>query len=116
MTEFALGAPHEAEVADAVEARASHAAKPGLVFFYSPTCGRCRRTDGYLAQALQHRRNHRTFRLLRVNVEERPDLARRFRVDELPTLVVLEGRRVMRRIVSPRGSRELESELAAWLR
>ncbi|HEU5477057.1 MAG TPA: thioredoxin family protein [Gaiellaceae bacterium] len=91
-------------------------AKPRLVFFFAPSSGTCRRTEGHLAQALQRRHNHDTFRLVRVNVEERPDLAQRLRVDEVPTLVVVDGRRVARRIVSPRGCRELERELAEWLR
>lgn len=105
-----------------VEVRAEHparhglAVRPRLIVFHSPSSGRCRRTDGYLAQALQHRRNHDTFHLVRVNVDERPDLAERFRVDELPTLIVVEDRQLMRRIVSPRGCRELERELASWLR
>jgi hypothetical protein len=92
------------------------AAKPMLVFFYAPTSGRCRRTDGHLAQALQHRGNHDTFQLVRVNVEDRPDLADRFQVSEIPTLLVVDARRVACRIVLPRGSRELEQNLARWLR
>jgi thioredoxin-like negative regulator of GroEL len=91
-------------------------ARPTLVFFHVPTSGRCRRMEGYVAHALQHRANHATFDLIRVNVAERPDLAERFRVDVVPTLVVVEGRRVVLRIVSPRSALELERELAAWLR
>jgi hypothetical protein len=95
---------------------ARQAEKPRLVFFYSPTSGRCRRGEGFLAQALQRRHNHDTFDLVRVNVETRPDLVDRFRVGELPTLVVVEGRRVAHRIVAPCGCRELERELRPWLR
>lgn len=97
-------------------ARDDRVTKPRLVFFYAPTSGRCRRTEGHLAQALQHRGNHDTFQLLRVNVAQRADLAERLRVDEVPTVLVVEGQRVVRRIVSPRGCRELERELADWLR
>jgi thioredoxin-like negative regulator of GroEL len=91
-------------------------AKPMLVFFYSPTSGHCRRAEGFLAQALQRRQNHDTFELVRVDVDRRQDLAERFRVSALPTLVVVEGRRAVRRIVRPRGSRQLERELSGWLR
>lgn len=96
--------------------RVDAAAKPRLVFFYSPSSGRCRRVEAHLAHALQHRRNHSTFELVRVNVEERPDLAEHFKVAVVPTLVVVEGRRVARRIVSPRSTLELERALEAWLR
>jgi thioredoxin-like negative regulator of GroEL len=87
-----------------------------LVFFHSPRSGRCRRTEAHVAQALQRRRNHGTFKLIRVNVDERPDLAERFRIEVVPTLVVVEGRRVVRRIVSPRTTLELETALETWLR
>ena len=97
-------------------AREDGAPKPSLAFFFAPSSGRCRRAEGFLAQALQRRHNHETFRLLRVNVQQRPDLAERLRVDEVPTLLVVERRRVVRRIVSPVGCRELEQELAEWLR
>ena len=91
------------------------ATKPKLVFFHSPRSGRCRRVDGFIAQVLQHRRNHDTFEVLRVSVEQRPDLAERFGVEAVPTLCVVEGRRLRKRIAAPRGCRELERELAPWL-
>lgn len=89
--------------------------KPKLVVFYSPTSGRCRRSEGHLAQALQRRGNHDTFELVRVDVDTRPDLAQRFHVTALPTFVVVVGRRAVHRVVSPRGVRELERELGQWL-
>jgi thioredoxin-like negative regulator of GroEL len=90
--------------------------KPGLVFVHSRSSGRCRRVEGYLAQVLQRRRNHDTFKLYRVPVEERADLARRFGVDTLPTILVVENKLVSARIVAPRGCREIEAALAPWLK
>lgn len=90
--------------------------RPRLVFFYSPLSGRCRRAEGFIAQVLQRRRNHDTFDLVRVSVDRRPDLAEKFRVEEVPTICVVEGRKLMRRIPAPRGCRELERELEPWLR
>ena len=89
--------------------------KPGLVFFHSGLSGACRRVDGFLAQVLQRRRNHGTFRLYRVDQAERPDLAERFGVVELPTLVIVESKKVRARLENPRGCREIESFLAPWL-
>lgn len=86
-----------------------------LVFFYSSSSGPCRRAEGFLAQVLQRRRNHDTFELLRVSVDGRPDLAERFGIDAVPTILVIEGRRLRRRIVAPGGGRQLEQELAPWL-
>jgi thioredoxin-like negative regulator of GroEL len=90
--------------------------RPRLVFFYSPLSGRSRRVEGFLAQVLQRRHNHDTFELVRVSVDRRPDLAEHFRIERVPTVCVVEGRKLRKRIVTPRGSRDLERELAPWLR
>ena len=88
--------------------------KPKLVVFHSPRSGRCRRVEGFIAQVLQHRSNHDTFDVVRVSVEKRPDLAEKFCVETVPTLCVVEGRRLRKRI-TPGGARDLERELAPWL-
>ena len=79
--------------------------RPRLVFFHSAVSGNCRRVEGFLAQVLQRRRNHGTFRVLHVAEEERPDLIQRFGIDTLPTLVVVEGKSVAGRLERPRGCR-----------
>jgi thioredoxin-like negative regulator of GroEL len=99
-------------MASAVEALP---AKPGLVFFHSARSGSSRRVEGFLAQVLQRRRNHGTFRLYRVAEEERPDLVERFKVTTMPTLVVVEGKSVRGRLEKPRGCRDIEAFLAPWL-
>ena len=90
--------------------------RPRLVFFTSSVSGRCRRVEGFLAQVLQRRRNHGTFKLYVVDEQERPDLVRHFDVEDLPTLMVVEGRHVEGRLRQPRGCREIETFLAPWLR
>ena len=89
--------------------------KPRLVFFHSAVSGNCRRVEGFLAQVLQRRRNHGTFKVLRVAEEERPDLIQRFRIETLPTLVVVEGKHVAGRLERPRGCRDIEGFLSPWL-
>jgi thioredoxin-like negative regulator of GroEL len=92
-----------------------HGAQPGLVFFHSSVSGQCRRVEGFLAQVLQRRKNHGTFRLYRVDEEDRPDLLERFDVTSLPTLLVLQDKHVQARLERPRGCREIERFLAPWL-
>jgi thioredoxin-like negative regulator of GroEL len=101
------------QVALAVEQEAP--AKPRLVFFHSRVCGRCRRVEGFIAQVLQRRKNHGTFQLVEVDVDERPDLAERFRIDETPTLLVVADRRVQASLSHPRGCRDIEDMLKPWL-
>lgn len=89
--------------------------QPRLVFFHSPLSGHCRRVEGFLAQVLQRRRNHATFTVVRVAEEERPDLLERFRIETVPTLVVVENKAVAARLERPRGCRDIEGFLAPWL-
>ncbi len=89
---------------------------PRLVFFTSSVSGHARRVEGFLAQVLQRRRNHGTFRLHIVDEHARPDLVERFKVVVIPTLVVVDGRSERARLESPRGCRDIEELLAPWLR
>ena len=103
----------------AVAANASQSpvpAGPILLVFSDRRSGRSRRAEGFLAQVLQRRRNHGTFKLYRVDEQERPDLVERFGVDTMPTLVVVEDKLVRARLERPRGCREIESFLAPWLK
>ena len=95
--------------------RPTASTRPRLIFFTSSLSGQCRRVEGFLAQVLQRRRNHGTFRVLFVEQGERPDLVERFGVRGFPTLVVVEQQRVRARLDEPRGCREIEQLLSPWL-
>jgi thioredoxin-like negative regulator of GroEL len=97
------------------EPAAAAAAKPGLVFAFRSSSGRCRRAEGFLAQVLQRRSNHETFRIYRVDADAQPELTERLQLDTFPALLVVEGKRVRARLDEPRGCREIESFLAPWL-
>jgi thioredoxin-like negative regulator of GroEL len=90
-------------------------AKPGLVFFHSSTSGKCRRIEGYISQVLQRRRNHETFRYYAVAQEKRPDLIERFRITQMPTLVVVQDKLVQARLEGPAGCKDIERFLSPWL-
>jgi thioredoxin-like negative regulator of GroEL len=88
---------------------------PHLLFFYSDTSGSCRRVEGFLAQVLQRRRNHHSFQLRRIDADRHGALAQRLGVDGVPSLVVVENKRVRARLSSPRGCAEISRVLAPWL-
>ena len=93
------------------------AERPRLVFFYDEQGGRSRRADGFLAQVLQSRGNpHDTFRVVRVSSREHPDLVERFRVADLPTILIVEQQRVARRIEGAKGPRKIHDALEHWLK
>jgi thioredoxin-like negative regulator of GroEL len=91
-------------------------AKPMLLFFYSAIDGSSRRAEGFLAQVLQRRRNHDTFQVTRIDAGKRPDLIERFRVELLPSLLVVDDRRVQARLTRPRGCDQIKEILTPWLR
>jgi DNA-binding HxlR family transcriptional regulator len=89
---------------------------PTLVVFFSARSGSSRRAEGFLATVLQRRQNHETFRLVRVDADERPDLVERFQVEEIPTLVVVTGGSVRGRLSTPSGCPEISQLLSPWLK
>lgn len=102
--------------ADAVvQRRSSSEPRPRLVYFFSPTDGLSRRVDGYLDAVLQRRGNHDTFDVIRVDAVRRADLAQRFRVAVVPTIVVIETNRVRGRLERPRGNSDIADFLSQWL-
>lgn len=90
-------------------------ARPRLLFFTASTSGPCRKAEGWIAQVLQHRRNHNKIKLVTVDVASRPELGERFQVERLPTLVVVEAKVAKARLECPRGTHEIRGMLAPWL-
>jgi len=91
-------------------------AKPSLVFFHSSSSGRCRRVEGFLAQVLQRRSNHDTFELVRVDADDNAELVEQFKIETIPTLVVVADKRAQGRLPNPQGCRDIERFLTPWLR
>jgi thioredoxin-like negative regulator of GroEL len=92
------------------------AVRPQLIFAYTETSGPSRRMAGHLAQVIQRRKNHDSFQLFRLDIAERPELADRLGVTEIPSLVVVEDRKVAGRLTRPHGPGEIRSFLDPWLR
>ena len=93
-------------------------ARPLLVFFATEHSGPARRMESLLAHLA--RKERARLRVTRVDIDARPDLAERFRVREVPTLVLVKGKRAVARIdgrtSAPRIERMLEPYLAARAR
>jgi thioredoxin 1 len=58
---------------------------PVLVDFYADWCGPCRRLTPVLQQVA---RQTPTARVVKVNIDQSPDLARRYGVRSVPTMIV----------------------------
>jgi hypothetical protein len=90
-------------------------ARPQLLFFYASTSGSSRRAEGFLAQVLQRRRNHESFHVRPIDVGRHKKLAERFRIDAVPSIVVVEDNCVRARLSRPRGCAEISEALRPWL-
>jgi thioredoxin 2 len=82
---------------------------PVLVDLWAPWCGPCRAVSPALEKLAQESAGR--VKLVKVNVDSAPNLARRFEAQSIPTLVVLNsGREVARQIgAAP------EAMLRSWL-
>jgi thioredoxin 1 len=87
--------------------------RPILAFFTSSRSGPGRRMESLLAQ-LAHRERDR-LRVMRIDVDERPDLARRFSISIVPTLVLAKDRRVVRKLEGRMSAPKIERALAKHL-
>jgi thioredoxin 1 len=98
-----------------MDGNARHSGRPTLAFFFTPTSGPARRVEALIAQVLQRRQKHRVFALRRINCHEQPELAERFGVTTIPTLVVVENRRIQGRIEGRFTCGQIERLLEPWL-
>ncbi len=89
---------------------------PRLLYFSSPRSGPARRVEAFVDQILQERRNHSTFARHTIDVDSRPDLARRFGVEVVPTIMVVDSNRIACRLEGRVGVPEIRDALAPWLR
>ena len=77
-----------------------------LVFFSTLRSGPARRMDSLLAQLA--RKERKSLSVTRVDVEERPELAKRFKVREVPTLVLVKGKRAVARLEGRANAAEID--------
>jgi len=87
--------------------------KPLLVFFTSERSGPALRMESLLAQLARKERSR--VRIMRVEVEEQPELAEKFRVEAVPTLVLVRRKRVVDRIDGRASAPRIDAMLARHL-
>ena len=88
-------------------------AKLTLVFFWSERSGPARRMESLLAHFA--RKERAQLRVIRVDVDEEPALAERFRVVDVPTLVLVKGKRAVGRLEGRASAPKIESMLEPHL-
>jgi len=88
-------------------------ARPLLVFFTSERSGPARRMESLLAHLARKERDR--LRTTRVDVDARPELAAKFKVEMVPTLVLVKDKRAVGRIEGRASAPKIEEMLAEHL-
>jgi thioredoxin 1 len=83
--------------------------RPLLVFFTSRRSGPARRMESLLAHIARKERDF--VRVKKVDVDEHPELAQRFRISEVPSLALVKGKRVVARLEGRSTAPRIESML-----
>ncbi|MCH1881596.1 thioredoxin [Agrococcus sp. ARC_14] len=86
--------------------------KPIVVDFWAAWCGPCRAVSPILEQIDSESDK---LDVVKVNVDQEPDLAMRYNITSIPAMKVFKGGEVVHELIGARPKPAIEQELAAFL-
>jgi thioredoxin 1 len=86
----------------------STSATPVVVDFWAPWCGPCRMVGPVLEKLAADHPDK--IIVIKVNVDENAELAARFAVMSIPTVIMFQGGQLHKQLVGARGQKDYEAE------
>jgi thioredoxin 1 len=83
--------------------------KPVLVDFWAPWCGPCRMVAPVLEEIAKERGE--ALQIVKLNIDENPETARRYQVMSIPTLILFKDGDVAHKVIGALPKRKLDAEL-----
>ncbi len=91
------------------DAEVLNSEKPVLIDFWAPWCGPCRMVSPVVDEIAQE--SDGTYKVGKINVDEQPELAAKFGVMSIPTLIVMKNGKVASTSVGARSKQAILSML-----
>jgi thioredoxin 1 len=86
---------------------------PVIVDFWAEWCGPCKMIAPILSEIAGE--NTEKLRVVKVNVDDSPDVARRFDIMSIPTLIVFKDGQPAKRMLGAKGKGQLLEDLSDFL-
>ena len=81
-----------------------HSEKPVLVDFWASSCGPCRMVGPIIDEIAAE---HPEYKVVKINIDEEPELASQYRVVSIPTLMVMKNGQVVQQSVGARPKNQI---------